>query len=133
MCVTTIIFYNNVVVWQGFNISDKVLVLLNILLEWRHLSKRSVPIAIAIQSKLDAMVERVEVKVADFEIQVTSHFSFSSFFLGVIPFHVIFLWKKTVAVLLYIGCSTKFDYNTIFFYVQCIYKVLPCIYAKSLW
>ena len=77
----------------------------------------------------------MEVKVADFEIQVTSHFFFSSFFSGSnYPFHVIFLWKKTVAVLLYIGCSTKFDYNTILFYVQCIYyKVLPCIYAKSLW
>lgn len=43
-----------------FNISDKVLVSLDIMLEWRQLFKRGVPISIAIQSKLDAMVERIE-------------------------------------------------------------------------
>ena len=47
-----------------FNISDKILVSFEILLEWRQLFRRGVPISIAIQSKLDAMAERVEVKFA---------------------------------------------------------------------
>lgn len=49
-----------------FNISDKVLVSLEILLEWRQLFRRGVPISIAIKSKLEAMVERVEVNIVYF-------------------------------------------------------------------
>ena len=44
-----------------FNISDKVLLSLEILLEWRQLFRRGVPISIAIKRKLEAVVERVEV------------------------------------------------------------------------
>ncbi|XP_068673208.1 HMG domain-containing protein 3-like [Montipora foliosa] len=42
-----------------FNISDKLLVSLEILVEWRHLFRRGVPISTAIESKLEAMAERV--------------------------------------------------------------------------
>ena len=45
-----------------FNVCDKVLISLEIFLEWRQLFRRGVPISIAIQSKLNAMVERVEVE-----------------------------------------------------------------------
>ena len=45
-----------------FNISDKLLVSLEILVEWRHLFRRGVPISTAaIESKLEAMAERVPV------------------------------------------------------------------------
>ncbi|XP_028418841.1 HMG domain-containing protein 3-like [Dendronephthya gigantea] len=41
-----------------FNISDKILVPFQILLEWRELFRKGVPISIAIISKLNAMAER---------------------------------------------------------------------------
>ena len=44
-----------------FNISDKILVCLEIMIEWRHLFRRGVPISTAIESKLAAMTERVQV------------------------------------------------------------------------
>ena len=44
-----------------FNISDKILVSLEIMIEWRHLFRRGVPISTAIESKLAAMTERVQV------------------------------------------------------------------------
>ncbi|XP_028399877.1 HMG domain-containing protein 3-like isoform X2 [Dendronephthya gigantea] len=43
-----------------FNISDKVLVALEILLEFRELFKRGVPISVAMKSKLALMVQKVE-------------------------------------------------------------------------
>ena len=49
-----------------FNISDKVLVSLEILLEWRQLFRREVAISSAIKSKLEAMVKRVEVNIVNF-------------------------------------------------------------------
>ena len=49
-----------------FNISDKVLVSLEILLEWRQLFRRGVAISSAIKSKLEAMVKRVEVNIVYF-------------------------------------------------------------------
>jgi len=49
-----------------FNISDKLLVSLEILVEWRHLFRRGVPgISTAIESKLEAMAERVLVGVSN--------------------------------------------------------------------
>ena len=44
-----------------FNISDKILVSLEIMIEWRHLFRRGVPISTAIESKLAAMTERAQV------------------------------------------------------------------------
>ena len=44
-----------------FNISDKILVSLEIMIEWRHLFRRGVPISTAIESKLAAMTEKVQV------------------------------------------------------------------------
>ena len=48
-----------------FNISDKLLVSLEILVEWRHLFRRGVPISTAIESKLEAMAEKVLVGVSN--------------------------------------------------------------------
>ena len=48
-----------------FNVCDKVLVSFEILLEWRQLFRRGVPISVAIQSKLEAMVERAMVNRSD--------------------------------------------------------------------
>ena len=44
-----------------FNIADKVLVSLEILVEWRHLFRRGVPMSTAIEGKLEAMKERTQV------------------------------------------------------------------------
>ena len=44
-----------------FNISDKILVSSEFMIEWRHLFRRRVPISTAIESKLAAMTERVQV------------------------------------------------------------------------
>ena len=46
-----------------FNVSDKILVSLEILVEWRHLFHCGVPLSTAIESKLWAMTERVEVSL----------------------------------------------------------------------
>lgn len=44
-----------------FNISDKILVSLEIMIDWRLLFRKGVPISTAIESKLAAMTERVQV------------------------------------------------------------------------
>lgn len=41
-----------------FNIADKVLLSLDILLEWRELLKRGVPISVAIESKVEVLCKK---------------------------------------------------------------------------
>ena len=45
-------------------VSDKIFVPFQILLEWRRLFQKGVPISIAIKSKLEAMRDRISVSIS---------------------------------------------------------------------
>ncbi|XP_068755676.1 HMG domain-containing protein 3-like isoform X4 [Montipora capricornis] len=63
-----------------FNIADKVLVSLEIMVEWRHLFRRGVPLSTAIEGKLEAMKERTQEPPGGNELKNLGNLLYNGFY-----------------------------------------------------